>query len=417
MNDTLARVNWEMGQPLLPEHLEAMEASGLADTIRRFRLRGLPCHGIGDLRLNAALLAEGIFSIESGTFVTGTGTLLSVPENARIRPFNLNDTGMTTVAVYLHVQKQKHVAGKKESPGGWSAEAASEVKRNYWNLVLTAERASNCAAETLKVAEVLKHPEGHWELSSAFIPPLLQVGNSPFLKEDLAALTESLELFRHNLTMDSASYLSGDSLFSVKQCLKSVFRTLRLLSSIANGVHLHPYHLHEEVQNLLADVCFYRNANPEGVTRGYVHEKPIYLRKIIGRLTDQMQLVRSKPAYVAFSLYDNLFKVALPDEIRKATDVYFLVQKKQITNRVSVDSLKMAGVSRLPFVHKMALHGVPIQRVERPPFQHTFGAEVEFYQIRESEEWDHALNERSLAFFSRPDLMGSDFYVYWRMNS
>ena len=226
---------------------------------------------------------------------------------------------------------------------------------------------------------------------------------------------ESLELFHYNLTMDSSSYLSGDSLFSVKQCLKAVLGAQRLVAGVIGGVHLHPWYLYDAVQGLYTDVCFYRNANPEQATAPYDHTRPLALKEVMKRLMDQMQLVRSKPVYVGFKRQDNLYKVDLPEELRQAADVYFLVQKHQITDRISVDNLKIAGSSRLPFVHKMALHGIPIKKVERPPFQHTFGAEVEFYQIRESEEWDHALNEKSLAFFSRPDLTEADYYVYWRM--
>ena len=63
----------------------------------------------------------------------------------------------------------------------------------------------------------------------------------------------------------------------------------------------------------------------------------------------------------------------------------------------------------------MALQGIPFKKVVRPPFQHSFGAEVEFYLIREGEEWDHALNDMRLAFYDRPELKDTDFYIYWRM--
>ena len=48
--EALAPVKWEMGQPLLPQHLHAQEESLLADTSLRFQMSGLPSFGI--CRLN-----------------------------------------------------------------------------------------------------------------------------------------------------------------------------------------------------------------------------------------------------------------------------------------------------------------------------------------------------------------------------
>ena len=412
MNDKLARVSWETGQPLMPEHLVALEDSILADTMMRFRILGLPFYGVGELKLNGSLLSEGVFSIETLSLVTSGGDLLHVPGNARIAPLNLNLTGLSTVSVYLHVL-MKHKSERDEAEE-WSAEGASRGKRWHYDATLSAEQECEGVRETIKLAEVNKNPEGVWYLAEDYVPPLIQLGASPFLEKDILELYDSLDLFRTNLSMDSSSYVSGDSLYSVKQCLKSVTKALRTLGNIRKGIHLHPFHLYEEVQVAYTDVCFYRNANPEKVTTPYDHNRPVFLKDIMERLRNQMQLVRTKPAYVSFKQKDNLFTVELPDEIRMATDVYFLAQKKQLNDQISIEGLKVAGSSRLPFVHKMALHGIPMKKIERPPFQHSFGSEVEFYQIMESEEWDRALNERSLAFFSRPDLADANFYVYWR---
>lgn len=412
MNKKCARVSWETGQSLLPDHLVALEESLLADTMVRFRIQGLPCYGVAELTLNGALLSEGVLSIESLVFVTADGRLMLVPGNAAVESLNLSLTGKTIVHVYLHLVSG--LPGDQGEETGW-AEAGDGVKRRYHRLLLSADKVVSGAVSTFTLLEAVKSPEGFWTLSGETIPPLLQVGASPFLRQELSALTEALELFRYNLTMDSSSYLSGDSLYSVKQCLRSVFRTQRTLANIIGGVHLHPYYLYEEVQSLYADVCFYRNANPEEVTRPYDHDRPVAMKQAITRLIDQMQLVRSKPSYVSFARKDNLFRAELPEDIRQAVGVYLLVQKRSLAGHVAMESVKVAGELRLPFVHKMALHGIPLKRVERPSFQHTFGAEVEFYQVCESGEWDHALNEKSLAFLSRPDLTEADFYLYWRM--
>ena len=413
MDDKLARVRWEMGQTLLPEHLLAQEESILADTVLRFRMQGLPSYGIGKLKLNETLLCEGIFSIQEMTLVMGSGLLLDFPGNAKVSPFNLNEPGMVSVSVYLHVLKD--TPSVDDTREGWEEDAEVRISRIIYRLALSLEQNYSGAMETLKLAEFKKSLEGVWQISRDFIPPLLQLGNSPFLKKDMDELSEVLELFQYNLSLDAAGYLSGESLVSVKQCLTSVFKTQRLLANLSSQIHMHPYFFYEELKILHTEVSLYRNADPQNITEPYDHNQLASLKDMTNLLNSQMKLVRSPLPYLPFKLGDNIYQVKLPEEIRQATDVYFLVQKSQVIASLSINNLKVAGLSRLPFVHKMALQGIPFKKVVRPPFQHSFGAEVEFYLIRVGEEWDHALNEMTVAFYERPELKDTDFYIYWRM--
>ncbi len=74
----------------------------------------------------------------------------------------------------------------------------------------------------------------------------------------------------------------------------------------------------------------------------------------------------------------------------------------------------MAGASRVSLMHKLALKGIPLNKIDRPPFQHPFGPEVNFYTVGEGEEWDHALREQSAAFYVTTGLEGAKFFLYWR---
>jgi len=413
MDDKLARVCWKMGQTLLPEHLMAMEDSLLANTVQRFRMQGLPAYGIGKLILNETLLGEGIFSVQEMTLVLSSGLLLSVPGNAGLSPFNLNLPGTAKVSVYLHILSDTPSADS--SPEGWGGSFDERVPKIMHRMALSSEQDYRDAIETLKLAEFRKSAQGVWQISRDYVPPLLQMGTSPFLRSEIASLFEALALFQYNLYMDAVSYLSGDSLSSVKQCLKSVFRTQRLLANLGSQVHLHPFFLGEELLTLYTEVCFYRNTTPENITSPYNHDQLAFLHTIIDLINTQMQMVRSLPPYLPFELSDNIYKVKLPDEIRQATNVYLLAQKDRVISRLSLDEVKLACISRLPIVHKMALQGVPFKKVDHPSFQHSFGAEVEFYLIKEGEEWDNALNEKVVAFYNRPELKDTAFYIFWRI--
>src|SRR5256885_277608 len=103
MDRELARVRWELGQTLLPEHFQAQEGALLQESALRFRLHGLPAYGIAALRWNENLLREGVVSILSATLVMPSGQLLEVPHNAAATSLNLNIPGSNTVTAYLHL--------------------------------------------------------------------------------------------------------------------------------------------------------------------------------------------------------------------------------------------------------------------------------------------------------------------------
>ena len=411
MADKLARVQWKMGQALLPEHFVAQEGAFEADSIIRSRLTGVPGYGVAALKINDTLLSEGVFSIPGLTIVMPSGLLLDVPGNARITSLNLNLPGLSLVPVYLHVLKSKSNAEQGEN-----SEQDSEIFRIIYQLVLSSEQSYADAFETMKLAQFEKDPDGIWVLSSSYIPPLLQTGTSPFLESELTELSHALEPFQYKLSQEiAASYLSGDSLTSVKQCLKSVYTIQRFLSNIFSRINIHPYYVYEALKNFYTEVCFYENTVPENITNPFdCDQLGKCFAEIFEPLKQQMQVVQSPSPYLPFELKNNVWQIKLPPRIREAREIYFLIQKKHVSEIVSLKELKLASVSRVSLVHKLALQGIPLQKINRPPFQHTFGSEVDFFLVSQGEEWDHALREMTLGFYHSNQYEGMNYYLYWR---
>ena len=413
MTDKLARVRWKMGQALLPEHFVAQEEALISDSSYRFRASGLPRYGIADLQWNDTLLAEGVFSIQSMTAIMPSGMLISIPGNAVLSPFNLNIPGTVDVDVYCHVLHD--TLSEEAAQEDWEDTEESTIPRVIYQLALSSEQNHPDALITMKLVVFSKDPEGIWRVSSSYIPPMLQTGTSPFLREEIADLSQALEAFQYNLTLDAASYLSGESLFSVRQCLKSVYRTQRFLANLESQVHLHPYFLYETLNNLYAEVCFYKNTVPEHITSPYNHDKlATCFSRIVNPLKEQMKTAKTRSPYIPFAFKDGVHRVALPKEIREAKQVYLLVQKSHVNMEFAVEHLKLACFSRLSLIHKMALQGIPVRKTDRPSFQHAFGPEVDFLLIVEGEEWDYALRELSVSFYHHSQFEEMEFYIYWR---
>lgn len=408
MPGKLARVRWKMGQTLLPEHFIAQEDSLRYDSALRFRLHGLPAYGIASLRWNDTLLAEGVLSISAATIVMPSGRLLEIPDNASCAPLNLNLPASRVVSVYIHLLEATAADGADDNPDG------GEVPRLVYRVVLSADQGHPEAVESLKLAEFNKDPQGRWKLSLSHIPPLLQLGTSPFLKSELDELLPALESFQYKLVMDSASYLSGSGLFTVKQCLKSVYRMQRLVVNLNNQVHPHPYHVYEALKEFYIEVCLYRDSAPKDVAQAYDHDRlATCLRGVLGPLKEQMQMAQKRSPHEPFTLRDGIYRIDLDSDIKQAKDIYFLIQKDKIHRSVSLGDLKLASHARLSMIHRMALEGIPLSKMDRPVLAHSFGPEVEFYLIVKNDEWDYAVRDGAVSFFNRSEFQDLEFYLYW----
>lgn len=414
MHNRLPRVFWAMGQTLLPAHLRTQEDSVLADSALRFSLQEAPSFGLYRLQWNEALLGEGVLSLEEMTLVTPFGLLLKLKENAQVAPLNLNLSGGTLLPVYLHARNMPETVNQPDA-------AAQSVRRDnvncwLWPLELSIEPEHPDTLESFHLAEFEKQPDGAWRLSPRYVPPLGCLGPVPFFKAELHALMHTLEAYHYQLTQEIAAiYLSGTDLVNAKQCLKSVVQIQRFLANLNTQIYPHPFTVYEQLKHFYVDLCFYHDANPEAATEPYRHEHLAGIfRETFALLNEQLQLSQTRSPYLPFTLAGGIIRADLPDTIREAKEIYLLVQKTGITKTVNLEGMKIAAVSRIGIAHKFFLQGIPFKRIDRPPFQHSFGPEVDIYQLVTGDEWDHALKELTFGFYDEPKLSDAKFFLHWR---
>lgn len=402
-----------MGQALLPDHLYALEESVLADSASRFNLRGIPSHGVQTLRWNESLLTEGMLSLNALTLVLPSGILLVLKGNTQVSTLNLNVSGSPTLSVYLHLQGLTEQSSESDI-------AKQTIRRDnvscwLWSAELSTEQENQYAQESFYLAEFEKQPDGSWHLSSRYIPPLLCLGGVPFLKQELTQLNHRLEAYHYYLTQEiTAIYLSGTDLMNAKQCQKSVVQILRFLGNLFAEISPHPYQVYEQLKTFYVELCFYHNSVPQFATTTYRHEQlALVFREILTPLNEQLQFSQSRSPYLPFTLVNSVVQAQLPLAIREAKDIYLLVQKGAVSKQLNLDALKIAATSRIAITHKFYLQGIVLKHLDRPPFQHSFGPEVDIFQLNKGEEWDYALNELSIGFYADPNFAEEKFFLYW----
>jgi type VI secretion system protein ImpJ len=405
-----------MGQALLPEHLYAMEQSMLADSALRFGLHGVPGYGIYGLRWNENLLTEGMLSLETMTLILPSGLLLELKGNASVTTLNLNTVGVPVLPVYLHVRDISENSGESDNVRVQTVNR-DNVSCWLWTLSLSTEQEHHDTLESFHLAEFEKLPNGAWQLSSCYIPPLVCLGLVPFLKKELTELVNKLEAYHYQLTQEiTAIYLSGTDLANAKQCQRSVVQVLRFLANLSAEISPHPYQVYEQLKNFYVELCFYQDTTPQFAMTPYRHEQLAKVfHEILIPLYEQLKFSQTRSPYLPFEVINGIVRVNLPTVVREAKDIYLLVQKGLVTKDVSLDGLKIAAITRISIVHKFYLQGIPIKRIDRPPFQHSFGPEVDIYQLSIGEEWDYALNELSVGFYADQKFSEEKFFLYWRV--
>ena len=400
-----------MGQALLPEHFYAQEQSIREEVNLRFRMQEAPCWGLGTLQWDNFQLLKGIVSVDEMTLFLQSGVLIDIPGNTAPAFLNLNASGATKSPLYVHLQSGFNIVSVAQG------ELAEEgIERIVQKIELSTNPYSETAAQSFKLAEFECGADGAWSLRSSYLPPLLQVGASPFFDSYVQRLNGIVRTVRQVL-MDEIqdNYLAAGNQGAAKQCLRGLYGLQALLVDLQNEIRPHPYEVFRAVRDLYVDVCIFRSIEPVEVARAYTHEDLAGCFTVLLEAVEQLvQTGHERVPYVEFVRREGMLVCELSKEAKRAQDVFLLIQKPQISTKLELGRVKLASASRLNSIYERALRGIPFQRIDNPPFQHGLSATVEFYAISPGQEWDFAVREGSVVLFDAPALQGCRLYLYSR---
>jgi type VI secretion system protein ImpJ len=422
----LARVRWEVGQPLLPEHFLAQEGAFEAEMRLRATLTGLPSYGVASLRWNVGLLNEGIIAIQSLTAVTKDGLMLHVPGNAKmVNQFELDKAGKSEVTVYLHVLKEETDA---KDIGLYREE--KKIKRVIRQLRLSSDATVDDEVdESIKLARLRKEDK-QWHLVKGWAPPMLLVGSHPLLRW----LLDDLEEFLPGVQEQLGAHVVHDTLLHPSKrshayrVLSEVYHLQAMLDDLkSRAIYPHPFRLYEAMRRLYIEACAYvgevpkgyLGKEPKGRLKPYDHGNPgEALAELFGLLERSLKPDFTQTTHERFKYEDGRFVLSpVPKDAETASELYLLIRRGQDGMSRSVDGLKLASPSRLSTVRRLALRGIPFEHVAQVEFAHALDQDIDWYRLKLKghEEWLNVLREKSLAFYDTPEI-GKDAWVslFWR---
>lgn len=409
----LKRVGWQIGQPLLPIHLLAQEESILAHLHFFIKYQGIPFYGIGNLKWDDTLLTQGVVSISKCSVLFPTGEFVDVPDNGKIGSFDLNRVGANEVVLYLHLLKDL----TEQEVYGESIEEEEKIVYAIYQLVLSTEAHMFSAKVSLKLAEFEKDVENRWRLSERYIPPLFTITTHPFLTAHLSTIRTILESFQKELELEtSTGRLFEQRTLETKMCLVEVAKMRQFFLNMDRQVIVHPYYLYEQLCQFLNSLAFLYIDQGELSVIPYQHEKlALLFAKLVELLIKYLKPKSEQLASIQFEKKQNCFvSERLPQELYEASEVFFIVQLIDPKSKFLIEGLKVASYSRLFNIHRFALSGIMMLRLESAPFNNNFSKSAYVYKVERDAEWEHALKEGKLAFTVQSDVPDLQAFLYWR---
>lgn len=407
---SMTRVFWHMGQALLPEHFYAQEQSLRSETALRFEMLGLPSWGLGKLEWDRFLLPTGTLQVRELSVVFESGTVIDIPGNAAPTLLDLTETGQSRAPVFLQLQSGFDLV--ETTPGSADEEG---IRRILQKATLSTTQTS--ADQTFHLADAECGADGKWSFSSKYIPPLLNVRPGLLFDEPLDRMDHLVKALRQLLKQElQENHLSGETQLLAKQALRSMFQLHATLVDIGGQIAPHPHSLFSSLRNLYIDTCVLRDAPLDAIDLAYDHtEIAASFEALLAPL--EAMTARGRPAvpYIEFARREGQFVCDIDKDIKRAKDVFLLLQKPQVSTKIELSRVKLASPTRLNAVYERALTGIPITRIERPPFAQTLSSTVDIYSLSRGQEWDYAVSEGHVVLFDVPQLEGCRLYLYCRI--
>lgn len=407
----IKRVDWQMGQMLLPHHLLAQEESILGHLGQMLKYTGIPCYGLIKLRWDQDLFNQGIVSISDLAIIFPSGQLIEIPGNAIPASYDLNSAGRSEISLYLHITDKK----KQKEEEIVLFEEVAKIDFALHQIVLSPNRNEESSRAVFKLAHFRKSQESVWSLSDQYIPPLLLTIQEPFLTGAFSNILRVVKSVRRKIQRDMESIeLFAFQNIEWRLCLLEMSRLERHCDGcIAGKITPHPYFLYDKLCRVLdcaaADVQIpaYDHENLATLFTDLVH-KIEYLFFNEQKEFSHLEFEREKSS-------SRYFIDTLPPTLSMAKEVYLIVQKPNIDSHFSSSSLKLTSRKRQKFIETFFVSGITLTSIKKPAFLSSrFADEVEAFSIEQKEEWKKALAEGNLVL-SHQDLT-SDFnvFLYWR---
>ncbi len=406
MEAELALHAWVPGQLLTPDHFKRLEQVMLAHMAARFQLSGLPNHGLAALELDTDSLVGGIVSIRRLSWMRKDGMFLTTDGKGNLSDLDpLEVKAVRRTPIYLCVMRQ-------DDPPR-TVEGSDVVLCRYQARLMASdppwpEDVAGRVEEHLKLLEIEPSKDGARYELGPHVPPLLLVGTTPFLREELLDVHECVEWANKELLESTRrSRATSNDTAHVQRRLAQGQRLLVLLresgvarfDAPADCPRLHPYQLFCALRDYACELAIHAECEVDATQLEYVHaDLRACYERVLGIIMAARPARPASPIGLEFQRDGRVFILRdLPEALCRAPRGVVL----EIEGHVDTPEIVLSSPGRMARLHSSLLPGLRLSEVERQDPQP--GDNKRRYRIAcEGPEWEHVVRERALAFLRVP---------------
>ena len=426
----LQPVLWTKGTFLTPQHLQ-LQDKFLEDSLN-FRLQALKfcAWGFSEVVLDQEQLAEGQLAISRASGIFPDGLLFEIPGPDQPPPSKalaeFFDPGVKDLDIYLTVpdykQKGLNVAGLGRVAGSrYLAEITTVRDDNTGisekpvqiarkNLRLLAANETREGSSALRIANIEKTEAGAFRINTRFVPPLLEVRASDYLRslisgilEILAAKSAQLAGMRRQKNQSLADFNASD--IANFWLLYTVNSNIPVLNHLLQGQRCHPEELFSALTALGASLTtFHDTIRPRDLPL-YDHQN---LSKVFTDLDEKLRILLDtvvKTNVVSLPLKhikNTIYAAAIDlDKYLKNTRMYLAfsadVSEDTIIRRVP-QLVKACSATHIEQLINAALPGVVMTHLSSPPSAIPIKLKYQYFSLNQTgAAWETVTRARNFA--------------------
>ena len=426
----LQPVLWTKGTFLTPQHLQ-LQDKFLEDSLN-FRLQALKfcAWGFSEVVLDQEQLAEGQLAISRASGIFPDGLLFEIPGPDQPPPSKalaeFFDPGVKDLDIYLTVpdykQKGLNVAGLGRVAGSrYLAEITTVRDDNTGisekpvqiarkNLRLLAANETREGSSALRIANIEKTEAGAFRINTRFVPPLLEVRASDYLRslisgilEILAAKSAQLAGMRRQKNQSLADFNASD--IANFWLLYTVNSNIPVLNHLLQGQRCHPEELFSALTALGASLTtFHDTIRPRDLPL-YDHQN---LSKVFTDLDEKLRILLEtvvKTNVVSLPLKhmkNTIYAAAIDqDKYLKNTRMYLAfsadVSEDTIIRRVP-QLVKACSATHIEQLINAALPGVVMTHLSSPPSAIPIKLKYQYFSLNQTgAAWETVTRARNFA--------------------
>lgn len=430
-------VFWHQGLFLQPQHLQA--ADHYHSQLAAYLLQRTGPHGWGALgfSINEAAIQNGLFDVQRFECMMRDGTLVVCPDNAMVtaRQFegvwrdrnqklpvyiglkhsSRSDSNVTVLenaggAAALRTRYVSN-AGGEPVPDCYQGGAVAKVKTLRYALTLFFGSEIDDADdyETIHVADLMVEGD-QFRLDEQQVPPLLVLGASPVLINDLNTLKHNLigrasllDSYKELGSGESSSY--NPAAITNRLAMQVLSRYVPRIIQHIEAAQIHPLEAYGTLRELISELSVFSDkVGMDGSAKSGSLSLPSYDHKAIGacfKAAIEMIGVLLNELTVSPELVvqlrgqdDGKFVGTLPKEFFERNNSVYLLLRTSEASRKFLDSFinfsKIGAANQVEVYARRALPGVPVIHLQGKPIGISSQPNTHYFMFeREGYEWGY----------------------------